>query len=308
MTLPPDMIGSPPSTGEAAMGHEDHATLDNRVLESFGRTAQHRCRLGLVERNLHARGLRVVMRSVVDEEAVVVHDRDRHAPAVLLRLRGRAGRDFLGQVDADLRAVGRPFLRHGAGGEQVNIKHSTNLLADIFSSLLWVLLTDQSDGNPTCGGYVWRRSPVKLRLRSCSMPKSGQENEDLRRRSRVQRRAALPLALQRSRAMEGFARLGWKSELIVCDNNSTDRTAEIAKGLGAQVVFRAGQTRSAARNTGAACAGGDDLFRGCILSSVELFLEAADAIRAGCLAGGDTVAYQDAASQRRARDRNLERP
>src|SRR5439155_373661 len=84
----------------------DHATLDNRVLESFGRTAQHRCRLGLVERNLHARGLRVVHALVVDQEAVVVDDRDRHAPAVLLRLRGRAGRDFLGQVDADLLPVG----------------------------------------------------------------------------------------------------------------------------------------------------------------------------------------------------------
>ena len=48
----------------------------------------------------------------------------------------------------------------------------------------------------------------------------------------------LPGSLSSVRAaMEGFARLGWKSELIVCDNNSTDRTAEIAKGAGAQVVF-----------------------------------------------------------------------
>src|SRR5258707_1303739 len=48
-------------------GHENHATLDDRVLESFGRTAQHRRRLGLVERNLHAPGLRVVHALVVDE-------------------------------------------------------------------------------------------------------------------------------------------------------------------------------------------------------------------------------------------------
>src|SRR2546422_5940028 len=84
----------------------------------------------------------------------------------------------------------------------VNIKHSTNLLADIFSSLLWVLLTDQSDGNPSLpADYVWRRRPGQARvLRSCSMPKSGPGNEDLRRRSRVQRRAiAARLALQRSR-------------------------------------------------------------------------------------------------------------
>src|SRR3979490_1870104 len=33
-------------------------------------------------------------------------------------------------------------------------------------------------------------------------------------------------------AMEGFARIGWESELIVCDNNSTDPPAEIAKGAG----------------------------------------------------------------------------
>ena len=39
----------------------------------------------------------------------------------------------------------------------------------------------------------------------------------------------LPGSLSSIRAAaEGFARLGWESELIVCDNNSNDRTAEIA--------------------------------------------------------------------------------
>src|SRR5437899_1455694 len=48
----------------------------------------------------------------------------------------------------------------------------------------------------------------------------------------------LPGSLSSIRAaMEGFARLGWESELIVCDNNSTDRTAQIAKRAGAGVVF-----------------------------------------------------------------------
>src|SRR6266851_5833088 len=75
-------------------------------------------RLGLVERDLDARGLRVVHALVIDEEAVVVDDRDRHAPAVLLRLRGRAGRDFLGELQPDVLAVGRAFLRRGARGEQ----------------------------------------------------------------------------------------------------------------------------------------------------------------------------------------------
>ncbi len=96
-------------------------------------------------------------------------------------------------------------------------------------------------------------------------------------------------------AMEGFDRLGWTSELIVCDNNSTDRTAEIAKGAGAQVVFEPVNQIGRARNAGAARAVGDWIFFVDADSSptVELFLDAADAIRAGCLAGGSTVAYED---------------
>ncbi len=92
-------------------------------------------------------------------------------------------------------------------------------------------------------------------------------------------------------AMGGFARLGWESELIVCDNNSTDRTAEIAKGAGAQVVFEPVNQIGRARNTGAARAGGDWIFfvDADSYPGMELFLEAADAMRAGCLAGGSTV-------------------
>lgn len=96
-------------------------------------------------------------------------------------------------------------------------------------------------------------------------------------------------------AMEGFGRLGWESELIVCDNNSTDRTAEVARGAGAQVVFEPVNQIARARNTGAARALGDWMFfvDADSTPSAELFLEAADAIRAGCLAGGSTVAYED---------------
>ncbi|HUN69649.1 MAG TPA: glycosyltransferase, partial [Burkholderiales bacterium] len=43
---------------------------------------------------------------------------------------------------------------------------------------------------------------------------------------------------------------GW--ELIVCDNNSTDATAEIARAAGAQVVFEPHNQISRARNRGAA--------------------------------------------------------
>jgi glycosyltransferase involved in cell wall biosynthesis len=88
-----------------------------------------------------------------------------------------------------------------------------------------------------------------------------------------------------------FVSRGWEVELIVCDNNSTDRTAEIAKGAGAQVVFEPVNQIGRARNTGAARAGGDWIFfvDADSYPGVELFLEAADAMRAGCLAGGSTV-------------------
>ncbi len=106
----------------------------------------------------------------------------------------------------------------------------------------------------------------------------------------------LPGSLSSIRAaVEGFARLGWESELIVCDNNSTDRTAEIARAAGAQVVFEPVNQISRARNTGAARARGDWIFfvDADSYPSVELFMDAADAIRAGCLAGGSTVRFED---------------
>src|SRR5260370_32849597 len=94
--------------------------------------------------------------------------------------------------------------------------------------------------------------------------------------------------------MEGFARLGWESELIVCDNNSTDRTAEIAKGAGAQVVFEPVNQIGRARNAGAARARGDWIFfvDADSYPSVELFLDAADSLGSRrCLAGGGTVPH-----------------
>src|SRR5436189_2966241 len=58
-------------------------------------------------------------------------------------------------------------------------------------------------------------------------------------------------------AAAAFVPLGWESELVVCDNNSTDRTAELARKAGASVVFEPLNQISRARNTGAAGAGGD---------------------------------------------------
>ena len=93
-------------------------------------------------------------------------------------------------------------------------------------------------------------------------------------------------------AMTAFSKLGWESELIVCDNNSTDRTAEIARSAGAKVVFEAVNQIARARNSGAAAASGDWLIFVDADShpSRELFLEVARQIQAGkCLAGGCTV-------------------
>ncbi len=93
-------------------------------------------------------------------------------------------------------------------------------------------------------------------------------------------------------AVAAFGPLGWETELIVCDNNSTDRTAEIARAAGAAVVFEPVNQIARARNRGAAAATGDWLLFVDADSqpSVELMAEVAEQIRSGrCLAGGCTV-------------------
>ena len=93
-------------------------------------------------------------------------------------------------------------------------------------------------------------------------------------------------------AMEVFARRGWKTELIVCDNNSTDRTAEIAREVDAMVVFEPINQIARARNRGASIATGDWLLFVDADShpSAELFTDVAEQIKSGrCLAGGVTV-------------------
>ena len=95
-------------------------------------------------------------------------------------------------------------------------------------------------------------------------------------------------------AMTAFTDTGWSSELIVCDNNSTDRTAAIARGAGAEVVFEPINQISRARNAGAARATGDWLVFVDADShpGVELFSDMAREIQAGrCIAGGSTVRF-----------------
>ena len=93
-------------------------------------------------------------------------------------------------------------------------------------------------------------------------------------------------------ASEAFTRPGWETETIVCDNNSTDRTAELARASGAQVVFEPVNQIARARNTGAAAATGDWLVFVDADSqpSARLFAEVVEQIQGGrCLAGGVTV-------------------
>jgi len=93
-------------------------------------------------------------------------------------------------------------------------------------------------------------------------------------------------------AAAAFKRRGWAVELIVCDNNSTDKTAAIAAAAGATVVFEPVNQIARARNCGAAAATGDWLVFVDADShpSAELFDDVAVEILAGrCLAGGCTI-------------------
>lgn len=97
---------------------------------------------------------------------------------------------------------------------------------------------------------------------------------------------------QMTRAAKAFEQPGWETELIVCDNNSTDQTAQIAREAGATVVFEPVNQIARARNCGASAATGEWLvfIDADSHPSAELFGDVAGAIKGGkCLAGGSTV-------------------
>ncbi len=99
--------------------------------------------------------------------------------------------------------------------------------------------------------------------------------------------------LRRINAARGaFAALGWDSEVVVCDNNSNDRTAVLARTEGAVVIFERVNQIARARNTGATAATGDWFVFVDADShpSVELFADLIAEIQRGdCLGGGCTV-------------------
>ena len=93
-------------------------------------------------------------------------------------------------------------------------------------------------------------------------------------------------------AARAFHERGWETEMVVCDNNSKDATAELARTAGATVVFEPVNQIARARNTGAAAATGDwfVFVDADSRPTQELFGEVADEISRGiCLAGGCTV-------------------
>ena len=93
-------------------------------------------------------------------------------------------------------------------------------------------------------------------------------------------------------AAAAFLARGWEFELVVCDNNSTDRTADIARAAGARVVFEPVNQIARARNAGAAIATGHWLVFVDADShpSEALFADVAREISSGkTLAGGVTI-------------------
>jgi glycosyltransferase involved in cell wall biosynthesis len=103
----------------------------------------------------------------------------------------------------------------------------------------------------------------------------------------------LPQTLAKVNALRPvFTAADWESELIVCDNNSTDGTAEIARAAGATVVFEPVNQIARARNAGAAAATGEWLLfiDADSQPSAGLFGDVIEQIQSGrCLAGGSTV-------------------
>jgi glycosyltransferase involved in cell wall biosynthesis len=93
-------------------------------------------------------------------------------------------------------------------------------------------------------------------------------------------------------AAQAVSARGWEHEVIVCNNNSTDRTREIAEAKGVRVVFEPINQIGRARNCGAQAAAGDWLIFVDADShpSRALLEDVCDAIGSGrFLAGGCTV-------------------
>jgi glycosyltransferase involved in cell wall biosynthesis len=101
---------------------------------------------------------------------------------------------------------------------------------------------------------------------------------------------------------EAMARLPWVGELVVCDNNSTDRTAAIARAAGARVVFEPVNQISRARNAGGRAARGRWLvwIDADTRVTAELLGAALQRLASGRVAGGGSVVVMEGAIGRTA--------
>ena len=92
-------------------------------------------------------------------------------------------------------------------------------------------------------------------------------------------------------AATAFERRAWRVEIVVCDNNSTDATAQMARAAGATVVFEPVNQISRARNRGAAAATGDWLIfiDADSYPAPALFDAVAGAIESGRFLGGGAL-------------------
>jgi glycosyltransferase involved in cell wall biosynthesis len=92
-------------------------------------------------------------------------------------------------------------------------------------------------------------------------------------------------------ASEAFLSRGWEMELIVCDNNSSDETAAIARVSGATVVFEPVNQIARARNRGGRAATGKWLVfvDADSYPSLALFDEVARVLESGRCAGGGVL-------------------
>lgn len=101
-------------------------------------------------------------------------------------------------------------------------------------------------------------------------------------------------------AVASLAGRGWAHQIIVCDNNSTDATAAIARAAGAEVVFEPVNQIARARNRGAAAARGEWMLfldADCV-PSPALLAELARVLASGRVIGGGAPVALEADGRR----------
>ena len=106
------------------------------------------------------------------------------------------------------------------------------------------------------------------------------------------------LAALRAGMAEVAAARSLRGEIVVCDNNSTDSTAAIARGAGATVVFEPHNQISRARNTGSRAARGRWLFMvdADTIVPAALLRTALEHLESGGVCGGGALLLMDTPS------------